>query len=156
MPGQSFRRQNVRKKLSAVSCVLEGRSVLLVDDSIVRGTTSREIVRIVKEAGARKVFFCSASPPVSTGCCPTNCNSYRRRSASVEGGSKTSGWQNRAKLDRGVLCYLSYLGIQIRRHPVDINIVGPCLSSHLDCAVNYSESHPFLFWCSMRPSSLLL
>lgn len=65
MPGQSFRRQNVRKKLSAVSCVLEGRSVLLVDDSIVRGTTSREIVRIVKEAGARKVFFCSASPPVS-------------------------------------------------------------------------------------------
>lgn len=65
MPGQAFRRQNVRKKLSAVSCVLEGRSVLLVDDSIVRGTTSREIVRIVKEAGARKVYFCSASPPVS-------------------------------------------------------------------------------------------
>ncbi|CAB1119142.1 unnamed protein product [Ectocarpus sp. CCAP 1310/34] len=64
MPGQAFRRQNVRKKLSAVSCVLQGRSVLLVDDSIVRGTTSREIVRIVKEAGARKVFFCSASPPV--------------------------------------------------------------------------------------------
>eukprot|EP00903_Cladosiphon_okamuranus_P018779 g17276.t1 len=64
MPGQSFRRQNVRKKLSAVSCVLKGRSVLLVDDSIVRGTTSREIVRIVREAGARKVFFCSASPPV--------------------------------------------------------------------------------------------
>ncbi|CAN0474800.1 unnamed protein product [Laminaria digitata] len=67
MPGQAFRRQNVRKKLSAVSCVLEGRSVLLVDDSIVRGTTSREIVRIVKEAGARKVYFCSASPPVSKG-----------------------------------------------------------------------------------------
>lgn len=65
MPGQAFRRQNVRKKLSAVSCVLEGRSVLLVDDSIVRGTTSREIVRIVREAGARKVYFCSASPPVS-------------------------------------------------------------------------------------------
>ncbi|CAM9979721.1 unnamed protein product [Ascophyllum nodosum] len=64
MPGQAFRRQNVRKKLTAVSCVLEGRSVLLVDDSIVRGTTSREIVRIVKEAGARKVYFCSASPPV--------------------------------------------------------------------------------------------
>ncbi|CAM9861587.1 unnamed protein product [Scytosiphon promiscuus] len=64
MPGQAFRRQNVRKKLSAVTCVLEGRSVLLVDDSIVRGTTSREIVRIVKEAGARKVYFCSASPPV--------------------------------------------------------------------------------------------
>lgn len=70
MPGQAFRRQNVRKKLSAVSCVLEGRSVLLVDDSIVRGTTSREIVRIVKEAGARKVFFCSASPPVSFVCFP--------------------------------------------------------------------------------------
>lgn len=65
MPGQAFRRQNVRKKLSAVSCVLEGRSVLLVDDSIVRGTTSREIVKIVREAGARKVYFCSASPPVS-------------------------------------------------------------------------------------------
>ncbi|CAM9117379.1 unnamed protein product, partial [Sphacelaria rigidula] len=64
MPGQAFRRQNVRKKLSAVSCVLEGRSVLLVDDSIVRGTTSREIVKIVREAGARKVYFCSASPPV--------------------------------------------------------------------------------------------
>lgn len=69
MPGQAFRRQNVRKKLSAVSCVLEGRSVLLVDDSIVRGTTSREIVRIVKEAGARKVYFCSASPPVSHESC---------------------------------------------------------------------------------------
>lgn len=65
MPGQAFRRQNVRKKLSAVSCVLKGRSVLLIDDSIVRGTTSREIVRIVREAGARKVYFCSASPPVS-------------------------------------------------------------------------------------------
>lgn len=68
MPGQAFRLQNVRKKLSAVSCVLEGRSVLLVDDSIVRGNTSREIVRIVREAGARKVYFCSASPPVSYTC----------------------------------------------------------------------------------------
>ncbi|CAN0038855.1 unnamed protein product, partial [Choristocarpus tenellus] len=64
MPGHEVRHTSVRKKLSAVRCVLEGKNVLLVDDSIVRGTTSRQIVKLVREAGARRVYFCSASPPV--------------------------------------------------------------------------------------------
>ena len=64
MPGQSVRKRSVRQKLNAIASEFEGRNVLLVDDSIVRGTTSREIVQMAREAGARKVYMASAAPPV--------------------------------------------------------------------------------------------
>ncbi|MDR2154351.1 MAG: amidophosphoribosyltransferase [Burkholderiaceae bacterium] len=64
MPGQSVRRKSVRQKLNAITSEFAGRAVLLVDDSIVRGTTSREIVQMAREAGARKVYMASAAPPV--------------------------------------------------------------------------------------------
>ncbi|MFA4914287.1 MAG: phosphoribosyltransferase family protein, partial [Burkholderiaceae bacterium] len=64
MPGQAVRRKSVRQKLNAISREFEGKNVLLVDDSIVRGTTSREIVDMARAAGANKVFFASAAPPV--------------------------------------------------------------------------------------------
>jgi amidophosphoribosyltransferase len=64
MPGQAVRRRSVRQKLNAIVQEFRGRSVLLVDDSIVRGTTSKEIVQMAREAGARKVYMASAAPPV--------------------------------------------------------------------------------------------
>ena len=64
MPGQGIRKKSVRQKLNAIGMEFKGKNVLLVDDSIVRGTTSREIVQMAREAGARKVFFASAAPPV--------------------------------------------------------------------------------------------
>jgi amidophosphoribosyltransferase len=64
MPGQAIRRKSVRQKLNAIGMEFKGKNVLLVDDSIVRGTTSREIVQMAREAGARRVFFASAAPPV--------------------------------------------------------------------------------------------
>ena len=64
MPGQTKRRKSVRQKLNAISLEFRGKNVMLVDDSIVRGTTSREIVLMAREAGARKVYFASAAPPV--------------------------------------------------------------------------------------------
>lgn len=64
MPGQTIRKRSVRQKLSALAQEFKDKNVLLVDDSIVRGTTSREIVQIAREAGARKVYFASASPPI--------------------------------------------------------------------------------------------
>jgi len=64
MPGQAMRRRSVRQKLNAIAVEFKGKNVLLVDDSIVRGTTSREITQMAREAGANKVFFASAAPPV--------------------------------------------------------------------------------------------
>ncbi|MFN5156479.1 MAG: amidophosphoribosyltransferase [Betaproteobacteria bacterium] len=64
MPGQSVRKKSVRQKLNAIGMEFRGRNVLLVDDSIVRGTTSKEIVQMAREAGARKVYMASAAPPV--------------------------------------------------------------------------------------------
>ena len=64
MPGQGVRKKSVRQKLNAIGVEFAGRNVLLVDDSIVRGTTSKEIVQMAREAGARKVYMASAAPPV--------------------------------------------------------------------------------------------
>ena len=64
MPGQEVRKKSVRQKLNVIASEFKGRNVLLVDDSIVRGTTSREIVQMAREAGARKVYLASAAPPV--------------------------------------------------------------------------------------------
>jgi amidophosphoribosyltransferase len=64
MPGQAVRRRSVRQKLNAIGLEFKGRNVLLVDDSIVRGTTSKEIVQMAREAGARRVYLASAAPPV--------------------------------------------------------------------------------------------
>jgi amidophosphoribosyltransferase len=64
MPGQNVRRKSVRQKLNAINLEFRNKVVLLVDDSIVRGTTSGEIIQLAREAGARKVYFASAAPPV--------------------------------------------------------------------------------------------
>ena len=64
MPGQSARKKSVRQKLNAIVSEFKGKRVLLVDDSIVRGTTSREIVQMARDAGATKVYLASAAPPV--------------------------------------------------------------------------------------------
>ena len=64
MPGQAQRKRSVRQKLNAMSAEFKGKNVLIVDDSIVRGTTSREIVEMARAAGANKVTFTSAAPPV--------------------------------------------------------------------------------------------
>jgi amidophosphoribosyltransferase len=64
MPGQGVRKKSVRQKLNVIASEFKGRNVLLVDDSIVRGTTSKEIVQMARDAGARKVYLASAAPPV--------------------------------------------------------------------------------------------
>ena len=64
MPGQAQRTRSVRQKLNAMSSEFQGKNVLIVDDSIVRGTTSREIVEMARDAGAKTVTFTSAAPPV--------------------------------------------------------------------------------------------
>ncbi|MCC7412067.1 MAG: amidophosphoribosyltransferase [Gammaproteobacteria bacterium] len=64
MPGQALRRKSVRQKLNAIDLEFRGKNVLLVDDSIVRGTTSGQIIQMAREAGANKVYFASAAPPV--------------------------------------------------------------------------------------------
>lgn len=64
MPGQKQRKKSVRQKLNAIDLEFRKKNVLIVDDSIVRGTTSRKIIQMAREAGANKVYFASASPPV--------------------------------------------------------------------------------------------
>jgi amidophosphoribosyltransferase len=64
MPGQEQRAKSVRSKLNAIDLEFRGKNVLLVDDSIVRGTTSAQIIEVAREAGARSVYFASAAPPV--------------------------------------------------------------------------------------------
>ena len=64
MPGQQMRKKSVRQKLNAISLEFEGKNVLLVDDSIVRGTTSEQIIQMARDAGAKKVYFASAAPAV--------------------------------------------------------------------------------------------
>jgi amidophosphoribosyltransferase len=64
MPGQAQRKKSVRQKLNPIDLEFNGKNVLLVDDSIVRGTTSQEIIQMARDAGAKKVYFASAAPPV--------------------------------------------------------------------------------------------
>ena len=64
MPGQAVRKKSVRQKLNPIELEFRGKNVLLLDDSIVRGTTSEQIIQMAREAGANKVFFASAAPPV--------------------------------------------------------------------------------------------
>jgi len=64
MPGQKQRKKSVRQKLNAIDLEFKNKNVLLVDDSIVRGTTSQQIIQMARDAGARKVYFASAAPPV--------------------------------------------------------------------------------------------
>merc|ERR1711971_1515329 len=64
MPGQATRRKNVRLKLNTIKSEFRGKNVLLVDDSIVRGTTSKEIVAMARDCGPKAVFFVSAAPEI--------------------------------------------------------------------------------------------
>lgn len=64
MPGQALREKSVRRKLNAIEHEFSGKNVLLVDDSIVRGTTSAQIIEMARDVGASKVYFASAAPPV--------------------------------------------------------------------------------------------
>ncbi|TNF87557.1 MAG: amidophosphoribosyltransferase [Gammaproteobacteria bacterium] len=64
MPGQQMRKKSVRRKLNPIDIEFKGKNVLLVDDSIVRGTTSKQIIQMAREAGANKVYIASAAPPV--------------------------------------------------------------------------------------------
>jgi amidophosphoribosyltransferase len=64
MPGQTQRKKSVRQKLNPINLEFKGKNVLLVDDSIVRGTTSQQIIQMARDAGANKVYFASAAPPV--------------------------------------------------------------------------------------------
>jgi len=64
MPGQKMREKSVRQKLNAIGLEFDGKNVLLVDDSVVRGTTSAQIIQMARDAGAKKVYFASAAPPV--------------------------------------------------------------------------------------------
>jgi amidophosphoribosyltransferase len=64
MPGQHMRKKSVKQKLNAISLEFTGKNVLLLDDSVVRGTTSEQIIQMARDAGAKKVYFASAAPPV--------------------------------------------------------------------------------------------
>ena len=64
MPGQSQRKKSVRQKLNVIDLEFKGKNVLLIDDSIVRGTTSKQIIQMARDSGARKVYFASAAPAI--------------------------------------------------------------------------------------------
>ena len=64
MPGQKIRKKSVKQKLNTIDIEFKGRNILLIDDSIVRGNTSKQIIEMAKVAGAKKVYFASASPPI--------------------------------------------------------------------------------------------
>ena len=64
MPGQKIRKKSVKQKLNTIDLEFSGKNVLLIDDSIVRGNTSKQIIQMARDAGARKVYFASASPPI--------------------------------------------------------------------------------------------
>ena len=64
MPGQAERKKSVRQKLNAIELEFRGKNVMLVDDSIVRGTTCKQIIQMARDAGAKNVYFCSAAPAV--------------------------------------------------------------------------------------------
>ena len=68
MPGQEARKKSIKYKLNAMPLEFEGKNVLLIDDSIVRGNTSKQIVKMCKDAGAKKLYFASYSPPVTNPC----------------------------------------------------------------------------------------
>ena len=68
MPGQEIRKKSIHYKLNPIKLEIEGRNILLVDDSIVRGNTSKKIIEMVREAGANKVYFASAAPPIISPC----------------------------------------------------------------------------------------
>ncbi|PIZ75103.1 amidophosphoribosyltransferase [Candidatus Peregrinibacteria bacterium CG_4_10_14_0_2_um_filter_38_24] len=68
MPGQKIRKKSIKYKLNAMPLLLKGKKVMLVDDSIVRGNTSKQIIQMVREAGAKKVYFASYYPPVINPC----------------------------------------------------------------------------------------
>ena len=64
MPGQKVRKKSVKQKLNTINREFNGKNVLLIDDSIVRGNTSKQIIQMARDAGANKVYFASASPPI--------------------------------------------------------------------------------------------
>ena len=64
MPGQKIRKKSVKQKLNTIDLEFSGKNVLLIDDSIVRGNTSKQIIQMARDAGAKKVYFASASPPI--------------------------------------------------------------------------------------------
>lgn len=68
MPGQKMRKKSIRYKLNPMRLEIQGKKILLIDDSIVRGNTSRQIVQLVRDAGAKKIYFVSYSPPVKSPC----------------------------------------------------------------------------------------
>lgn len=95
MPGQTMRKKSVRQKLNAIDLEFRGKNVLLVDDSIVRGTTSQQIVQMARDAGARKVYLASAAPPVRFpnvyGIDMPSCNEFVAHDRNVEEIAKELG-----------------------------------------------------------------
>ena len=98
MPGQEERAKSVRRKLNAIDLEFRNKNVLLVDDSIVRGTTSRQIIKLAREAGARRVYFASAAPPsrarIVTSAGPSSCRGRRNARSQCDANSMPSTWSS--------------------------------------------------------------